>query len=152
MQDPAERFLANQFLLAYLPGKGKQFVPILIPKDICPAIELLMTHRTEYGICTNNPFVFPTKASTNHCSGWHAVYAITHLVPVNLNATLNRHRISTLYASMDMSPADSKIYFEHISHSANVSVENYRCPPGLRETVVMGRLLTEVDEGNFFFI
>lgn len=152
VDDPAEQYLANQYLLAYMHGKGKKFVPILIPKDIVGALDILMKYRQSYGIKEKNKFVFASKGSYNHCSGWNAMNSITAMIPLKINATMNRHRISTIYSSLDMSPADAKIYFHHLSHSDNTARDNYRCPPGIQETLVMGRILQNVDEGNFFRI
>ena len=35
-----ERYLAGEFKLAYLHGKGRQFVPVLVPVDCVQAIEI----------------------------------------------------------------------------------------------------------------
>ena len=58
VEDSAEKFLVGQFKLAYLKGKGKKFVPVLVPKDLVPGIRLLIENRTLYGIPVNNPFLF----------------------------------------------------------------------------------------------
>ena len=79
------------------------------------------------------------------------VNGIVKMVPgLKLNSTINRHRIPTIYTSFDMSTADAKIFFQHESHTEYISRENYRCPPALKETLVMGRLLMDVDEGRLY--
>ena len=40
--DPGEHFLINQFLLAYICGKGRKFVPVLVPNDCSQAIDILV--------------------------------------------------------------------------------------------------------------
>lgn len=72
VEDSAEKFLVVQFQLADLKGKGKKFVPVLVPKDLVPGIRLLIENRTLYGIPVNNPFLFGTKSEKSHCSVWHA--------------------------------------------------------------------------------
>lgn len=49
-----------------------------------------------------------------------------------------------------MTPADAKIFFQHVSHSEDISRENYRCPPGIKETLVMGPLLNDIAEGRLY--
>ena len=43
VEDDAVRYLINQYHLAYLDGKRKRFVPVLIPKDVTDAGKLLVT-------------------------------------------------------------------------------------------------------------
>ena len=131
-------------------GKGKKFVPVLIPKDAIKAMDLLLKFRQSYGIKERNKFLFASKGSYNHCSGWTAIKSVTNMVPVAINATLNRHRVSTIYASLDMKAEHRQIYFHHLSHSDNTARDNYRCPPGIQETLVMGRILQNIDDGNYF--
>ena len=71
--DPGEHFLINQFLLAYICGKGRKFVPVLVPNDCSQAIDILVEKREEAGISKCNVFVFASKGSHMNCSGWHAV-------------------------------------------------------------------------------
>ena len=70
------------------------------------------------------------------------------LAGVQLTATDNRHRISTLYAGMHMSREDRECFFKHMGHSEAVSRDNYQCPPGMEEIRVMGRVLVDIDSGN----
>ena len=45
-----------------------------------------------------------------------------------VNANLNRHLLSTIYASFDMSPSDQQVYLEHMGHAEAISKLNYQCP------------------------
>ena len=78
VEDEAEQYLAGQFLLAYLHGKGKKFVPVLIPKDATEALDILLRFRESYGIKEKNKFLFASKGSYNHCSGWNAIKSVTN--------------------------------------------------------------------------
>lgn len=73
IHDTAQPFLEEKCLIAYTRGKGKKFVPILVPNDCIKGIEILVNQRREYGIYENNIFVFASKGSYNNSSGWHAV-------------------------------------------------------------------------------
>lgn len=154
IHDPGEKFIANHFLLAYVRGKGRVYVPTLVPNDCIKAIDILVDKRGEHGIHEDNLFVFASKLSELNCSGYHALREVLEKKPrlaeIKFNATINRHRVSTIYASLDLSPADARIFFQHVSHSEDISRENYRCPPGLKETLVMAPLLNYISEGMFF--
>ncbi|XP_057297360.1 uncharacterized protein LOC130627280 [Hydractinia symbiolongicarpus] len=100
------------FLLEELwcnPCKGnKHLVPLLIPKETEAALDLLSSpdYRKIAGISVDNPSVFAnTRQSEDHTSGWHSLHSIMENLPLKepekTKSTANRHRISTLLASMD---------------------------------------------------
>nr|XP_022287160.1 uncharacterized protein LOC111099929 isoform X5 [Crassostrea virginica] len=149
VEDSAEKFLVGQFKLAYLKGKGKKFVPVLVPKDLVPGIRLLIENRTLYGIPVNNPFLFGTKSEKSHCSGWHALREVCHRADISLiTAGKMRHRLSSIYASLHMLPHNQEIFLDHMGHEKGINKENYQCPAGVRTLRVMGRMLTDADEGG----
>ncbi len=152
VNDPAQKFLVGQFKLIYLHGKGRKFVPNLVANDLVPAIRILVKYRQAYGIKDSNKFLFATKDSDRHASGWHAVNAVSVKAGVpDINATVNRHYVSSVYASLDMSISDEKIYLGHMGHEKEISQDNYQCPIGtaIREITVMGSLLQDIDDGEF---
>ena len=59
--DVEERYLAGQYKLAYLHGKGRHFVPVLIPVDCVQAIGILIGHWKDNGIVADNQFVFASR-------------------------------------------------------------------------------------------
>lgn len=148
IEDPAEKFLVGQYKLAYMAGKGKKYVPILIPLDLIEAVNILLLNRVNFNISPNNPFLFATKSSKYACSGWHAVSDVCSAAEVSINATRNRHRASTVFASLDMSEIDRRIFFDHMGHEEFINKENYQCPPGLRTVKVMGKFLQTLEGGS----
>ena len=151
IEDEAEKFLAGQFKLAYLHGKGKKYVPLLIPLDLIEPVNLLRRFRQLYGVAKTNKFLFATKGSQSHASGWHSVRDVSKAANVSINATRNRHRISTIYAGLHMNPGDQKIFYDHMGHDANINKENYQCPAGVNKLRVMGQFLTSIDVGMLTF-
>ncbi|KAL3870920.1 hypothetical protein ACJMK2_038948 [Sinanodonta woodiana] len=147
IEDDAEKYLVGQFRLAYLHGKGRKFVPVLLPEDTIEAIKLLVAQRQSHGIKENNIFLFGTKSSSSNCSGWHSVKSVCIQAQVKINATKNRHRISTIYASLDMSLEHQRIFLDHMGHEAAISRDNYQCPIGIKEVRIMGKLLNNIDKG-----
>uniref|UniRef100_A0A8W8MFX8 Uncharacterized protein n=1 Tax=Magallana gigas TaxID=29159 RepID=A0A8W8MFX8_MAGGI len=117
-----------------MAGKGRKCVPVLIPNDLVGPIELLISHRQKFGIAETNNFLFATKSSSSHCSGWHAVFTVCEAVGISsVTATKNRHRVSTVYATLDMSQNDRKIFYDHLGHNEAINKDNYQCPPGVTE-------------------
>jgi chorismate mutase len=148
--DPAEQFLLGQFKLAYLKGKGRKYVPVLVPVDLITPISILNRDRKAFGIKEDNVYLFATRNGDSHCSGWHAVSEVCQRSNIKLpvNATGMRHRLSSIFASLDMSSKDQKIFLDHMGHDMNINKENYQCPPGVRAVCVMGKVLMDADKGN----
>ena len=147
--DPAEQYLLGCFKLAYLKGKGRKYVPVLIPNDLLSAIQVIERDRLAFGIREENPFLFATKTGLSHCSGWHAVAEVCAEAGIlMITATKMRHRLSSIYASLDMSPENQKIFLQHMGHEEQINKENYQCPLGVRTTCVMGKMLSSLDKGN----
>ena len=98
----------GQFRLAYLKGKGRKYVSVLIPTDLLTAIEILIKDRAQFGIREDNNFVFATKTGHSHCSGWHALAEVCKRADLSLSvtATKMRRRISSIFVSLDMAPKD----------------------------------------------
>ena len=56
-----ESYLAGQFKLAYLRGKGRPFVPVLVPVDCVEAIDILVENRAATGVTADNRFMFASR-------------------------------------------------------------------------------------------
>ena len=115
--DELDQKLMKEMLLTYIPGKGDHLVPIIFPIDTKKALDFLCDKdvRKSAGVKETNPFIFPsTKYSDLHLSGWHAVDRICEKLNLQnrskLNATKNRHRVSTLYSSLHL-PSEKRDSF-----------------------------------------
>ncbi|WAQ93515.1 hypothetical protein MAR_005986, partial [Mya arenaria] len=124
--------------------KEKKYVPVLIPKDLIPGLELLLKHRGNYGIKSDNFFLFATKSSSSHASGWHALNDA--LVDLPVTATKVRHWMSTIYASLDMNQGEQQIFLDHMGHDSAINKENYQAPLGVRHTFRLEKSAKPCDE------
>jgi hypothetical protein len=149
VEDPAEKLLVGQFKLVYLKGKGKKFVPVLIPIDLVPGLQLLVKMRSKFGISDKNMFLFATKSSASHCSGWHALNDVCTKAGIKIPVTAGkmRHRLSTVYATLHMDERNRKLFLDHMGHDLDVNKDNYQCPQGIRAITVMGKMLRNMEEG-----
>jgi len=148
IDDPAKKILVGQYKLATMAGKGKKYIPVLIQIDLLEAINILLANRANANISPENPFLFASKSSKYACSGWHAVSDVCKAAEVSINATSNRHRVSTVFARLDMSEHDRRIFSDQMGHEENIN----QCPPGVRTVKVMGACLRNLDEGTYSFI
>ena len=156
VDDPAEKHFVGNYMLAYMRGKGPKYVPLLIPRDLIPALNIISKHRTDFGITKTNIFLFASKNSESHSSGWHAVHEVSSGASLSrpITATQNRHWLSSVYASLDMPETTRKIYLDQISHSWKIDTENYLMPQGLRHVGAILPILETAAEGkyiNFIF-
>ncbi|KAJ8322434.1 hypothetical protein KUTeg_000008 [Tegillarca granosa] len=84
-----KKFLIESFKLAYMAGKGRKSVPILIPVDVIEGIKLLISNREAFGIDASNHVLFATKSSTAHCSGFHTVAAVCEAAKYGADSITN---------------------------------------------------------------
>jgi hypothetical protein len=101
-------------------GKGNNhLVPVITPGDTAAFMKLLSDKaaREVSKVSASNEFMFPsTNGSDVHITGWHAVNRICSNAGVEhfdrLTATKMRHRISTLYAGLDVSESDRQLFLQ----------------------------------------
>jgi len=107
-----------EMMLTYQSGKGdKHLVPVLIPRDVVKGMEILCDPevRDQADVLERNIFMFPaTHKSTVHVNGWRSVSRICSAAEVEagkVTATKQRHRISTLYASLNVSETERPMFY-----------------------------------------
>ena len=114
-----ERELFKPMLIAYQTGKGNHLVPVLIPRDCVSGLNTLTgPHvRKEVGILEGNPYEFPnTEHSQFHVLGWNTTRKMCENANVEnpelLTASKQRHRISTVYAALDVPKGERKHFYK----------------------------------------
>jgi hypothetical protein len=151
MEDDVDRTLFHDMKVTFQGGKGNNhLVPVLFPLDIIPAMQKLVAIREVVGIKGGNCFMFPcTQNSDTHVSGWHAVSRISTDAglenPERLTATKMRHRVSTIYAAMDVTDGERQHFYKHMGHSASINTHIYQAPLAEAEILHVGRRLQEMD-------
>ncbi|XP_071830672.1 uncharacterized protein [Apostichopus japonicus] len=156
IQDPVAKHLLNELKVTYQSGKGNNhLVPVLFPGDCIKPMETLTSKETRSTACIRqcNPYVFAcTQGSNNHVSGWHALNGVCDDAGIdstsNLTATKNRHRISTIYASLEIPEKERALFFKHMGHSADINENIYQAPAAIMEVVRVGKQLQQIDKAN----
>ena len=171
--NPTERKCATQFKITYQSGKGtNHLVPILIPEDTLAALMILMDplRRIQGGVNSLNRYVFAnTQDSLNHICGsqvtiwghnmWVTISQLCDKANVQnkstLTATAQRHRVSTMFAALDLPDSERNLFYSHMGHSREMNEQVYQAPQALMEVTRLGKKLATIDNGNnnlLFFV
>jgi len=117
--------------MAYIAGKGNHhLVSLLIPNATVSSLV-----RNLSNVEVTNKFLFAsTQRSCEYFSGWHALKDICGNIPYlkhpeKINATNNRHRVSTMFAGVDVPEKD--LFYTHMSHSKDINKNVYQTPLSL---------------------
>ena len=132
--DPLDQLLINSIKIMYMTGKwNNHLVQLLIPEDSVAAMKKLADIETkkEVNIPADNVYLFAsTQGSSVHASGWHAFHNVCDKLllkkPENMKATSNRHRVSTLFASLDLPKKECALFFKHMGHSEEMNQNTYQ--------------------------
>jgi integrase len=154
IKDPLEQHLLTTTKIAYMGGKGKgknSLVSVLLPEDTMKGLRILADEqcRKDAGINPQNPYVFPlTENSLGNRCGWKALQSVAEKAQVpkdaNMTATAFRHRISTLYAAMDV-PADERNHmYTHLGHSEQMNKDMYQAPLAVIAITKIGKRLRQL--------
>ena len=132
--DDLEKRVFEKMEVMYQSGKGNHLLPCLVPKDCVKAVNILCNPATRKNsnIFKENCYLFPTTKTVNmHVLGWSCTKFMCAEAKVTnplINATNQRGRISTLYASLDV-PLDERDYFyKHMGHSRVVNLGTCQRP------------------------
>ena len=68
--------------------------------------------------------------------------------PKKIKSSTNRHRISTLLASMDISPRDRDLFYKHMGHSEKINQTIYQAPAVIMEVISVGKHVMNIDRGK----
>lgn len=97
--------------------------------------------------------MFPnTGLSADHTSGWNATHRLAKEANVKrldlVNATKQRHRISTLYCALEIQEEDRQYFYKHMGHSKEVNWGTYQYPLPILEITKVGKHLQDIDKGQ----
>ena len=151
-----DSMISKKFFCFGLAG-NRHLVPLIIPSDTVAALDMLAFKecRKACEIVDDNEYLFAnTRASNDHTSGWHSLHRIMDKLqlkhPEKIKSTTNRHRLSTIMASMDLTEQDRGSVYAHMEHSKTINQTIYQVPPAVMELTRVGRRIVEIDEGNYF--
>jgi len=144
-------FQLDSMLITYQTGKGADhLVPLIFPPETIKAMKFLIDKsvRKEAGVNEKNVYVFgSTKNSTSHVIGWHCIDEILKRISIQgaVNATKNRHRVSSLLAKLELSEFEKKMIYQHFGHSQNINENVYQAPAGAIQLQTTGKRLLAIN-------
>ena len=150
-----DKALVKALKITYMAGKGnRHLVSILIPDDTMAAMKKIANPEVRKGanVLQMNEFLFAsTKMSEVHVSGWHALKDVCNQLvltsPELINATNNRHRISTIFATMSVPSYQRELFYKHMGHSEEMNANVYQAPLALMAVKTFGKNLMAMDKG-----
>ena len=93
--------LLKEYIVCYIIGKGIRLIPILLPKCLEKAVEILpnKTNRDASGVHESNQYVFAyIEQSNNTITGYNEIYAVCYEVGIPLITAISiRHRAATMF-------------------------------------------------------
>ncbi|WAR17865.1 hypothetical protein MAR_032459 [Mya arenaria] len=97
--------------------------------------------------------LFPnTGFSADHTSGWNATHKLAKEAGVKrldlVNATKQRHRISTLYCALEIPEKERQYFYKHMGHTKKVNWGTYQYPLPIMEITKVGKHLQDIDKGT----
>lgn len=95
-----------------------------------------------------------TQSSESHVSGWNTLDNVCRKIVLKnralITATKNRHRISTLYASLGLPEKDREYFYNHMGHSKEINENQYQAPAAIMEITKVGKNLMKFDKGIYY--
>jgi len=147
-----DRSAFRNLKVMYQTGKGNHLVPFLVPADTMPALDKLCDRdvRADCGVLSSNKYLFPsTNQSTEHVYGWLAVHKVSQAAGIQrpdlVTATRVRHRVSTLYAALDVPPNQRTNFYKHMGHSSLINETIYQAPLAEVEITHVGQALQDIE-------
>ena len=145
--------LVESMKIAYQTGKGnKHIASLLVLQDTAPALKKLSdsSFRKIAGVNESSTFVFAsTQMSEMNSLGLYAlkdVCAEIKLQNASLkNATNNRHRVSTLYASLNLPKHERKLFYTHMGQSDDINKDTCQATLPIMSITKVGKQLMQID-------
>ena len=135
IDDPTEKYLIKNLKLAYQSGKGsRKMVPVLITEDTVGPITRLLSERINCNVPENNQYLFPNTGNSNdHVSGYYCLKSVVDTCsglkrPELLIADKFRHRVSTIFANLEVPEEQRQLFYSHMGHSEQMNKNVYQCP------------------------
>ena len=134
-------------------GKCGNKIPILIPVECKPAIQLLVDHRYQY-VDEENKFLFasPHARKSGHFSAGVVLKGelqnMTLECPELFMATQLRKYCATTSQILEMGDLDMEILTRHMGHDKDVHRTYYRKSDATHELTRAAILMMKLDDGN----
>ena len=143
-----EKKLFKDMLICLQAGKANRTVPVLIPKDCIPGIRIMIDPaiRNQCGVNKDSTYVFPNiEKSLYHVSCWECVSRFCVAADVGnprlLTASAKRHRVSVLYAALELTDSQRQAFYAHAGHPQSTATDQHS-PATLEPKMDAGHLHT----------
>lgn len=144
--------LASKLAIVQIIGKRGRIVNILLTNDTKEAIDLLISHRSQF-MNAENPYVFSrSNPSKEYLRGHDCLrnlaFEANLTKPELVNATKLRKYIATVCQIFDLNENETDWLARHLGHDIRVHREFYRLHDSSVELAKVSRILLAVENGK----
>lgn len=140
--------IAKQFSRMKVRGKKNRTVPVLLKAEITSCLTLLLTHRQDAGISSNNLYLFGLPSKNDESKVVEAGRILSKFAkacgakyPTRLTATNLRKHLATVCVTLKLDDTAVGIVSEHMGHHEKVHRDCYRQNTIDRQIVQMAQVL-----------
>ena len=118
----------TKVLVSFQTGKGTDhLLPVFYTPETIKRMPFLTdkSNRLVPGVAVNNQYVFASiRGRAEHVIGWHYTNDILFglLLKGKINATKNRHRVTSILAKLELSEKERDLVFKHFGHSMSLKL------------------------------
>nr|CAI5842379.1 unnamed protein product [Callosobruchus analis] len=148
-----ERKLADNLTVVEVERKRGRKVPVILTLIIQEYIDLLIRHRHQCNISSQNKYIFArSNESLSHLRGHDCLHRICEEVKLEnaslITGTKLRKYVATVSQLFNMSENEYDWLARHLGHDIRVHREFYRLHESAVELTKISRLLIAVDKGE----
>ncbi|CAG9835041.1 unnamed protein product [Diabrotica balteata] len=150
---PLENKIASSLTMVKIMGKRGRIVPILLTSEIKETIDLIISQRIQYGVLSENPYVFAiSKTTGSHMRGHDCLKKWCEEADLNapdlVTSTKLRKYVATVCQIFNLNENEYDWLARHLGHDVRVHREFYRLQENAVELTKVSRLLLAVDQGE----
>ncbi|KAK1900435.1 N-lysine methyltransferase KMT5A-A [Dissostichus eleginoides] len=147
-----EQRLCNYFSRVEITGKRGRKVAVLLSPSMFDALSLLVSKRTECGVCSTNVFLFARPKCMSYyrgqdCLRLHASKCgAKH--PEHLRSTHLRKHVATLSQVLNLKNNELDQVADFLGHDIRVHQDFYRLPVPTTQLAKISKLLLSMEKGQ----
>ncbi|XP_053301945.1 uncharacterized protein LOC128460698 isoform X3 [Pleuronectes platessa] len=147
-----EQKLCNFFSRIEIMGKRGRKVAVLLTPSVLDALSLLISKRSECGICATNVFLFARPKSMSHYRGQDSLRVHASQCgakhPEHLRSTQLRKHVATLSQVLNLKNNELDQVADFLGHDIRVHRDFYRLPVPTTQLAKISKLLLTMEKGH----
>ncbi|XP_028281560.1 uncharacterized protein LOC114448636 [Parambassis ranga] len=147
-----EQRLCNYFSRVDIMGKRDRKVAVLLTPSVVNALSLLISKRSECGVCATNVFLFARPKSMSYYRGQDCLRVHASQCgakhPEHLRSTQLRKHVATLSQVLNLKHNELDQVADFLGHDIRVHRDFYRLPVPTMQLAKISKLLLSMEKGH----